>query len=82
MGNFINSTDIKDIDEVFNLMKTIMHNGCHLTKHTIDDSEANLFAMNSNDTYIVNKEIEIIFQPWKLTRGIGEAFINAKSKRQ
>ena len=63
LSKFIKSTDVTHINEAFNRIKGVTCNGCNLSELLIDDPDYNLLAMNSNDTPIFKKGIDIILKP-------------------
>ena len=63
VGKYANSTAAEDIDRVFNLIKSVTCDGSDLTDFLIYDTNCNLDAMNSTDTPIFKKGIDILLSP-------------------
>ena len=60
VGKYNNGTATEDIDNVFNRIKSVTCNGSDLTDFIIDDPDYKLHTMNSTNTPIFKKGIDIL----------------------
>jgi hypothetical protein len=65
IGKFlnINHDNSEEVDNAFNRLKDVSCNGCSLIDFTIDDPSATLIAMDSSDTRIFTKGIDLVLSP-------------------
>ena len=73
IGKFIraNHNNSEEVDDAFNRLKDVLCNGCSLIDFAIDDISATLTAMDSGDTPIFRKGIDILLSSTETDEGEG-----------